>query len=710
MRGLKLLITLLLVVTPFFLISQENSREIVDWGDETTWKDNAANGNWNADNWYNITKGWDNHNPNYEGGRRLIFDNNHQLTMTNDFSGVGTNRWQIIFTSNASNSRTITGNVSNTFFDNGGTKPKIENLSSANHTISFPITIGYNPLELIPTNGNLTFSEEIVMGTNFIDIYGNNGNTLSLQGNISGSGGIAIKQNSTVVIVGNKSYSGSTIIEAGTLELQGSIASSAVTVQSGGTLRINGDNVTFASLTVDAGGTVEIEVGKSLTVSGAFSNSGTFTIKSDATGTGSLITNGIVSGDVTIQRYVAGDWSTNNSGWHLISSPVAVQPIVDFTTTGGGNGYDFYGYNEATNTWMNYKAAGFEAWNGSANFAIGRGYSISYQATQIGKAFEGTLNNSNVTHTNLSLTAGQGEGWHLVGNPFASAIDWSNVNWVKTGFNAYAKVWQGSSYKDVTDDYSNIIPSANGFWVKASNATNTLTIPTQARTHNALNWLKSSAPIGYIILTANDTENNMSQECIIRLKDEATDGFDESFDAPFMAGNAPQIYTTVENRNLSLNSVPSYSNKTFEMGFVKNSASAFTIQLNMDNIPEGEVITLTDKKLNQSFELTKGLTYEFISEAGDDPNRFLLHFGAVGVDEAVPTTAVSAYVHNNTLYLLNASGKVQVDVMDISGRLVHSQSLQTTGLSSTPLSLPAGVYVVRLNDGQTSRTDKVIVQ
>ncbi len=464
------------------------------------------------------------------------------------------------------------------------------------------------------------------------------------------------------------------------------------------------------SLYILSSGSFAVEPTFDLTINSTFSNTGTFTIESSNSSTGSLITNGTVSGDVTIQRYVAGDWSTNNSGWHLISSPVAAQPIVDFTTTGGGNGYDFYGYNEATNTWMNYKAAGFEAWNGSANFAVGRGYSISYQATQTGKAFEGTLNNSNVTHTNLSLTAGQGEGWHLVGNPFASAIDWSNVNWVKTGFNAYAKVWQGSSYKDVTDDYSNIIPSANGFWVKASNATNTLTIPTQARTHNALNWLKSSAPIGYIILTANDTENNMSQECIIRVKDEATDGFDESFDAPFMAGNAPHIYTTVENRNLSMNSVPSYSNKTFEMGFVKNSASAFTIQLNMDNIPEGEVITLTDKKLNQSFELTKGLTYEFISEAGDDPNRFLLHFGAVGVDEAVPTTAVSAYVHNNTLYLLNAQGKVQVDFMDISGRLVHSQSLQTTGLSSTPLSLPAGVYVVRLNDGQTSRTDKVIVQ
>ncbi len=483
-------------------------------------------------------------------------------------------------------------------------------------------------------------------------------------------------------------------------------------MEDGGTLRINGDDVTVASLTVDLGGTVEIEEGKSLTVSGAFSNSGTFTIKSDATGTGSLITNGTIAGNIIAQRYVAGDWSANNSGWHLISSPVAAQAISGFTTAGDGNGYDFYGYNEATNTWMNYKAGGFEAWNGSANFVVGRGYSISYQINQTGKQFTGALNNSAVTFNNLSLTAGQGQGWHLVGNPFASAIDWSNVNWVKTGFNDYAKVWQGStsSYKDVTDDYSNIIPSANGFWVKASNAANTLTIPTQARTHNSLNWLKSSAPIGYIILTAVDVENNMSQECIIRMKDESTDGFDESFDAPFMAGNAPQIYTTLENKALSMNSVPSYANKTFELGFVKNIASVFTIQLNMDNVPEGEVITLTDKKLNQAFELTKGLAYEFTSEPGDDPNRFQLHFGAVGVDEAIPATTIAAYVSNNMLYVLNAQGKVQVDVLDLAGRMVYSQNMQTEGISSTPVNLPAGVYVVRLNDGQTTRANKVIVQ
>jgi hypothetical protein len=82
----------------------------------------------------------------------------------------------------------------------------------------------------------------------------------------------------------------------------------------------------------------------------------------------------------------------------------------------------------------------------------------------------------------------------------------------------------------------------------------------------------------------------------------------------------------------------------------------------------------------------------------------------VGVDEAIPATAVAAYVSNNILYVLNAQGKVQADVLDVSGRWYTAKACRPNGLSSTPLNLPAGVYVVRLNDGQTSRTNKVIVQ
>ena len=68
------------------------NRALGGWGDQTYWKSNAGNANWNDLNWYDATQGWDNHNPNYEGGRNLIFDNANNKTMVNDFSGSGTGR------------------------------------------------------------------------------------------------------------------------------------------------------------------------------------------------------------------------------------------------------------------------------------------------------------------------------------------------------------------------------------------------------------------------------------------------------------------------------------------------------------------------------------------------------------------------------------------------------------------------------------------
>lgn len=101
-----------------------------------SWRSQATNGNWNvANNWWNGST-----TAVPTGGEILKIENDNQLTMTNDLSV--TNRHQIIFTSYATKSRTITGTTENTFnnFNNDvNKKPKIENTSSANQTIGFPL-------------------------------------------------------------------------------------------------------------------------------------------------------------------------------------------------------------------------------------------------------------------------------------------------------------------------------------------------------------------------------------------------------------------------------------------------------------------------------------------------------------------------------------------------------------------------------------------
>ena len=148
------------------------------------WRSQATNGNWNvANNWWTNTTALPN------GGEILMIQNDNQLTMTNDLSV--TNRHQIIFTSYATKSRTITGTIENTFNNNASKKPKIENNSLANQTIDFPLKWGNSTMELKPINGDLTITSTINNNGNWTDVGSGNGKTLSIA-SMSGTGGCIV--------------------------------------------------------------------------------------------------------------------------------------------------------------------------------------------------------------------------------------------------------------------------------------------------------------------------------------------------------------------------------------------------------------------------------------------------------------------------------------------------------------------------------------
>ena len=50
-----------------------------------------------------------------------------------------------------------------------------------------------------------------------------------------------------------------------------------------------------------------------------------------------------------------------------------------------------------------------------------------------------------------------------------------------------------------------------------------------------------------------------------------------------------------------------------------------------------------------------------------------------------------------------------VSVADLSGRTVYNTRMKTTLLTIDTGSLPAGIYLVRLSDGNTSSVKKVII-
>jgi len=436
----------------------------------------------------------------------------------------------------------------------------------------------------------------------------------------------------------------------------------------------------------------------SLTAAGVCNN---FTIQSNATGTGSILHDDLltINGTTTIERYIAG-YTSGSDGWHLISSPVANQAISGDWTP--GSGYDFFALDESRTWeyWLNQKVAA----NNMTSFNPGKGYLVAYENSGT-KAFTGAMNAADVTMIGLSNTPTSAfPGWHLVGNPFASAINAGSL--VRTNIDPVVQVWSSvdASYKTSTE-VGNIIPSMNGFMVHSA-GNGELSIPVISRVNNSANWYKSGEDM--VVLKANDIAGHTSQSSLVRFNSLATEAFDADFDSYFLAGFAPMFYSKSGSENFALNTLPALTNETvIPFGFVRNNSSDFSIEL-AQSVP-GSIVFLTDKKTNAVINLTQNPVYNFTALDGDDADRFLLTFGAVGIDNP-ESGVVNIYGYRNVVYINGAVSGSEVTVTNLLGQVMHHTSVNS-GLNTIDGSnLNEGIYLVNVISGNSVVSKKVVLK
>lgn len=471
-----------------------------------------------------------------------------------------------------------------------------------------------------------------------------------------------------------------------------------ITVQSGGIININSDAIAN-SVTIQSGGQLTQSSNK-------LSLAGDFTIQSG----GSFIQNGTldIGGDILVQRYIAGGtWTTSNDGWHMLSSPMTTQAINGSFTPDPSTSYDFYGWDEAAQTWRNFKGPNFAGWNGGTNFIPGRGYLVAYQNTDT-KTFAGTLNSNNVS---IPVVRGGSDvyvGYNLVGNPYPSAISWNTGDWSLGNIGGVAHVWDrtAKSYVEL-DSPGDLIPAMNGFMVYLSNsATTSLTIPKAARTHGGTNWYKSTDE--RIVLLAHSPSDGSAQRTVIRFNADATEDFDLAHDGYFLQGYAPKFYSKSNNLMFSVNTLPGIiPDMEIPLGFEKTTANEFYIEL--AETLSNEVLYLTDNKTNTTVILSPGAHYQFTAEEGDSPDRFLIHFNPVGNTEITKPKPM-VFAKGENLVVRDLKTKTLVELYNQLGQRVYNGKTDGIGMQEIGLSLPEGVYIVRLSNGIQTTSTKVFLQ
>ena len=712
------------------------------------WKSDGINSQWantNDNNWYRSNDGWSVRRPDLafnqwsaDGTKShniVIFDNSKELT-TNVNGDIGGNKYHIhrIELRNSSD-RTFNSNNSGHFSLGGGSSnSKIESISglgTGSYTFNVPI-VYEKASELNPVAGNLIFNSAIDNGGFWTDVWGNSEKSLTITGGLSGSGGLTIKNSTNVVLIGNALYTGQTFIDAGVLELQGDLSSSTITVASGAKLRINGDNVDINALTINAGGVVEILAGKSLTVNGALTNNAGASGLVVESG-GSLITKGTVTGSATIKRDIAMDFK-----WHFISSPVSGQNICDgnfaplaanFNATTGPT-YDFYKWSEPVVSgdlnWINLKNTDWSLnstdFGATPQFGVGTGYLVAYGPSFSGsstKSYAGALTTGDQT---ITLTTG-GNKWNLIGNPFASAIDWDGVTktTLEDGYyNVYNENKSGGAgyeyYNDATHKSTGAngkISATQGFFVQASGTS--IVLPNAARVHDN-NWMKNTEtlPVDQLMLTLGNGNNY--DEAFIQFEPQGTTGKDffDAFKMFSFDSGIPQIYTTIENEaKIAFNSMP-FNTELFSIPVGVYIPADGEYSLNVSGIESFTTtpsIILEDIQTSTLVEINQNPTYTFTAEAGDDPNRFLLHFGTVGIDKPKDDSQVSILVRDNNLLISGASANAEIVVTNLLGQVVLHGKAGNAGLTVIGTgSLNDGIYVVTVVSGKQAVSKKISIR
>ncbi|MBZ0243438.1 MAG: T9SS type A sorting domain-containing protein, partial [Bacteroidales bacterium] len=470
-------------------------------------------------------------------------------------------------------------------------------------------------------------------------------------------------------------------------------------------------------------------------------NGASLTIESGATGTGSLIVNGTVSGEVTVERHIGG----NSLDWHLVSSPVDGQAISGTDNWQPNDTYDFYAWYEKEETWVNRKnTTGSPVGegprfddaivNGNLNFNPPKGYMIAYQTVGVEKSFTGTLVNENKSYTLQKESTGTYTGLNLVGNPFSSTIAGNDAasgqdefDFLTTNSSVLADDYIAYYYWDNSKnpkDYTAInnassahyIEVGQGFFVIAKSDEATLNINKNLRKHGDATFYKSNSSRNALVIEINDQNGKKTSTELVILQN-ASLGLDPGYDAAKLYGNNElNVYSFINTGNdqtFTIQSIPRPQEETrIPIGLQTNQADVFHFTFEPTELftQEGKVY-LFDKVTQMKTEITAEAEYLFeLEEAGEYNDRFEIHFGVVGIGEQDQATTLHAYAYNNRLYVNNSLEQAQIAVYDLQGRLLMQQSANTSGLQSLPLDLPAGVYVVRLSNAQEAKSLKINVQ
>lgn len=393
-------------------------------------------------------------------------------------------------------------------------------------------------------------------------------------------------------------------------------------------------------------------------------------------------------GFTTLTRFekTISGYGQNEGGYYLIASPVNENIIP---SEGNGfvvNAYDLYRFNQsATLEWENWEddgnLNGFSLVSGKGYlYANSNGTTLYFDGTpysgdgQVDLTYDGTA---------------EFPGWNLIGNPFATSAHLDRPY--------YRLNPDGSALKTVTEQTE--VALMEGVFVQAT-ATETSATFVQGSKSTSVAQLNLSVSKSSGVSTGSTTTGSATiDNAIVRFDGGAM------LDKFQLRNGSTKLYVPQGSKDYAV--VNAQSEGEMPVNFKVEKNGTYTVGVETENI-EMSYLHLIDNMTGADVDLLAEPSYTFDAKATDYESRFRLVFRAntaASEDACEPSFAF----FNGSEWVVNANGDAILQVVDMMGRVVSSQtvsgnaSVRTNGLSQ-------GIYMMRLVNGNDVKVQKVIIK
>ena len=434
------------------------------------------------------------------------------------------------------------------------------------------------------------------------------------------------------------------------------------------------------SLNIASGSTVTVDENGVLNVAAGITNNGSLVLNDG----GQIFQNNAnIYAKFNMGIENPTSWSEETSskdGWQFISSPFNAAQISLFTGLFMPRSYDLYKYDGTQDLeWINHKSeTEFEE-----TFVNGRGYLASYETLTSVELAGYLYNASSFTWNELSYSAEKDlANFHLLGNPFTFDMDVTAATYNNLVEGVAIVNNQGGYTYDVTT-----IPVGDGFFVKATGENPTLSYDAEAK---ATRGVKANSL--NVIATSNAGKDNV----VINLGGEKAgfnklQNFNDAIATVYVQDNGANY--GIYNCNADVQEI--------ELNFNANQMGNYTISIE----PNGkfQTVTLVDRftgiETNMLVE-----DYHFTAMSGVNNNRFIVKLAVSDQQSAVSDNFV--YQSGEDL-IIDAEGTVQI--IDVMGRVLLSDEVESTNNRINVSSFRNGTYMVRVINGSEVKVEKVVI-